>query len=450
MEKIQLTLNAKTLEGEFNWLTQVIHTRFKLYFGQESEFSDIREIEPPSLTGDPSLYARIACHYPFSVEERLMVLLTLAPHIQPQALDLFFTKNSIYDRGYTEFGGLVGQNHSGFLPTGETAQFLIAGNDLQYRMQLTALFDEQHFFFRHNILRLASGKPEEPFLSGALTLSAEYLAYFTTGDDYHPNYSTNFPAKSLTTELDWPDLILDPHILEEIEEIIAWIRHNDKIRNEWELGSRIKPGYRSLFYGPPGTGKTLTASLMGKTTGLSVYRIDLSQVVSKYIGETEKNLANVFDQAENKNWILFFDEADALFGKRTSTKDAKDRYANQEIAYLLQRIEDFPGVVILATNMKDNIDDAFARRFQSMIYFPVPDAEQRYLLWKMAFSDKLALESKIDLHQVAEKYELSGGGIINVLRYAAIAAVRRDSNSILLQDILRGIRREFRKEGKTV
>ena len=189
---------------------------------------------------------------------------------------------------------------------------------------------------------------------------------------------------------------------------------------------------------------------MGKTTGLSVYRIDLSQVVSKYIGETEKNLANVFDQAENKNWILFFDEADALFGKRTSTKDAKDRYANQEIAYLLQRIEDFPGVVILATNMKDNIDDAFARRFQSMIYFPVPDAEQRYLLWKMAFSDKLALESRIDLHQIAEKYELSGGGIINVLRYAAIAAVRRDSNSILLQDLLQGIRREFRKEGKTV
>ncbi len=117
-------------------------------------------------------------------------------------------------------------------------------------------------------------------------------------------------------------------------------------------------------------GKSLTASLLGKSANMDVYRIDLSKVVSKYIGETEKNLSNIFDMAENKDWILFFDEADALFGKRTSASDSKDRYANQEVADLLQRIEDFPGIVILATNLKSNLDEAFARRFQSMIYFP--------------------------------------------------------------------------------
>ncbi len=450
MENEQLILNAAALEKEFAWFSEVLQTRFRLYFRQGSDLQDIFEIPAPDLSRDPSFYARIVRHYPFSTEERLLLLLTLAPHIQPQLLDLFFTKNSIYDRGYTEFGGLVGQTHSGFIPTGETALFLLAGADLQKRIELLALFDDQHVFYRHNILKLVSGKPDEPWLSGALSMSQEYLSYFTTGDEYRPNYSSNFPAKRLGTALDWPDLVLDSHILEDIEEIMSWIRHQDTIRHDWELGNQIKPGYRALFYGPPGTGKTLTASLMGKSTGLDVYRIDLSQVVSKYIGETEKNLANVFDQAENKNWILFFDEADALFGKRTSTKDAKDRYANQEIAYLLQRIEDFPGVVILATNMKDNIDEAFARRFQAMIYFPMPDAEHRLRLWKSAFSDKMELEEAIDLEQIARNFEISGGGIINVLRYVSIAALRRGGNRVTLQDLLRGIRKEFRKEGKTV
>src|SRR5690606_11585436 len=129
----------------------------------------------------------------------------------------------------------------------------------------------------------------------------------------------------------------------------------------WDMRQLIKPGYRTLFYGPPGTGKTLTAMLLGKEFQRNVFRIDLSQVVSKYIGETEKNLEKIFQRAANKEWILFFDEADALFGKRTSVKDAHDRYANQEVSYLLQRVEDFPGLVILASNYKNNIDKAFVR-----------------------------------------------------------------------------------------
>jgi len=131
--------------------------------------------------------------------------------------------------------------------------------------------------------------------------------------------------------------------MEEVEEIKAWIEHRQTLMRDWGLEKQIKPGFRSLFYGPPGTGKTFTASLLGKSTGLDVYRIDLSLVVSKYIGETEKNLSTVFDQAERNDWILFFDEADALFGKRTQVSSSHDRYANQEVAYLLQRVEDFCG-----------------------------------------------------------------------------------------------------------
>lgn len=172
-------------------------------------------------------------------------------------------------------------------------------------------------------------------------------------------------------------------------------------------------------------------------------------IVSKYIGETEKNLASVFDMAENKNWILFFDEADALFGKRTATSSSNDRYANQEIAYLLQRIEDFPGLIILATNLKINLDDAFARRFQSMIHFPMPDVNERYQLWENAFRHHLKPSSGTDLKKIAEKHVLAGGAIINVLMHCLLYA-KSTGSAINEQTILDGIKKELKKEGKTI
>ena len=223
------------------------------------------------------------------------------------------------------------------------------------------------------------------------------------------------------------------------------------LSEKWRgLEKSIKPGYRSLFYGPPGTGKTLTATLIGAELGVDVYRIDLSMVVSKYIGETEKNLANVFDQAENKDWILFFDEADALFGKRTQTSSSNDRYANQEVSYLLQRVEDFSGIVILATNLKANIDEAFARRFQSLVYFPMPDAEQRQRLWNSTLNGKVRLDEGVDLQQLAHDYELTGGAITNVVRYGAINALQMQRETICCEDLVTGVIKELRKEGKTI
>lgn len=180
------------------------------------------------------------------------------------------------------------------------------------------------------------------------------------------------PVERITTELEWEDLVLPDQAMKDLEEIVVWTRHRQTVQEDWRLKRRLKPGFCSFFYGPPGTGKTLAAALLGKKTGLEVYRVDMSRVVSKYIGETEKNLASLFDQAEKSNWILFFDEADSLFGKRTEVSDAHDRYANQELAYLLQRIEDYPGIVILASNLNASIDKAFARRFQSVIHFPLP------------------------------------------------------------------------------
>jgi len=238
--------------------------------------------------------------------------------------------------------------------------------------------------------------------------------------------------------------------MEEVDNIVTWLNNSEHIVDNWSLGKSLKPGYRTMFYGPPGTGKTLTASLIGKVVGSDVYRIDLSMVVSKYIGETEKNLANVFDQAQSKNWILFFDEADSLFGKRTQASSSNDRHANQEISYLLQRVEDFPGVVILATNLRANIDAAFSRRFQSEVYFAMPDAVQRERLWHGLFVQTDKLDSDVDFRQIAERYELAGGSLLNVARYAAIRAVRKRRDVINQEDLLAGIGRELMKDGKTL
>jgi SpoVK/Ycf46/Vps4 family AAA+-type ATPase len=239
----------------------------------------------------------------------------------------------------------------------------------------------------------------------------------------------------------------------EVEDILAWQTHEHRLMHGWQLAKRLKPGYRALFYGPPGTGKTLTACLIGKQARQPVYRIDLSKVVSKWIGETEKNLAALFDRAEQGGMILFFDEADSLFGKRTETRTANDRSANQQIAYLLQRIEDFPGLVILASNLRSNIDEAFSRRFESMVAFPMPNEEQRLKLWQGNFKDKpYRLADDVQLEKLARDYEMSGGSIVNVLRYACLKAVAREGQEqeIRQEDMVAGIRRELRKQGKFV
>jgi len=217
---------------------------------------------------------------------------------------------------------------------------------------------------------------------------------------------------------------------------------------EWKMRGKIKPGFKVLFHGPSGTGKTMTASLLGKYTGRDVYRIDLSMVVSKYIGETEKNLSKLFDKAANKDWILFFDEADSIFGKRTDVRDAHDKYANQEVSYLLQRIESHKGLVILASNMKSNIDSAFIRRFNTMIQFENPGPAERLKLWKNYFPAKVTPDKKLNIKQIARDYELTGANIVNVIQYAGLQTLQKKSDTISKGDLLKGIQKEYRKEGK--
>ena len=443
--------NDRALNRELAWLRAVIDASIRASLGRDDEADRWTVPEPPPIQPDESLYGSFVHHYDMDAEERLTVILALAPHVRPKVLDAFFQRKSELGRGYSEFGGVQGRMHGGFLPTGETALFLLAGDDLHLRFTCQQLFDRDHYFARHNIVKLDAAPPGEPLFSGQLVLADEIVDSLTTGELRKPNFSRDFPAKLVTTEMDWEDLVLAPDTREQIRELEAWIRHEAALMNQWGLRRRLKPGYKALFHGPPGCGKTLTATVLGKRVVRDVYRVALSTVVSKYVGETEKNLDRIFDRAQSiSNCILFFDEADALFGKRTNVSDAHDRYANQEVSYLLQRIEEYPGLAILASNYQSNIDDAFMRRFQAVVHFPMPSEVDRRQLWSAGFSERSALDDDVELNALAAQYELSGGAIMNVIRYASLMALDADCNVIRRADIVNGIRRELQKDGRTV
>lgn len=460
--------NAAFLAQEIAWFRGVMERRFAAYvsdarsaagggIGVASAGLNVEPAtalaEPPALAEHGGPYVDVLRGLGLQAPERLLLLLCFLPHVQPELLDSFLLPNSAIGRRFSEFGGAVTGPQTGFLPTGQTFLFLIAGADLGLRFHYAALLRADHPLWSRGILQplsaVGTAPGESTPLSRPLGVTAEYVERLTTGASYQPPFSSEFPAQRISTPYEWSDLVLEGQTERELSDIVTWVRHRDLLLDGWGLRRRIKPGFRALFYGPPGTGKTLTASLLGKVTGRPVYRIDLSKVISKYIGETEKNLASLFDHAQNQDWILFFDEGDSLFGKRTESRSANDRAANQQVSYLLQRIEDFPGVAILASNMKSHLDEAFSRRFQSLIYFRMPNAEQRLRLWQESFANpQIRLADNVNLRKLAADHELSGGSIINVLRFACLRAVERTPPEVLLADLQTGIASELRKEGK--
>jgi hypothetical protein len=390
-----------------------------------------------------------------------LLLIGLAPHAVPHLFDNSFQEKIKTAGDFPEIGGVRGKNFRGFLPTGQTAVYLLAGDDWQQRQRIEQLFWSDKDFAKKKILWLEELPQSEPVLSGKIIMALDYVDLFLLGTSAPPHFSTSFPAKKIETKLNADDIVLNKEVRRHYKNLGDWINFNDSLMGNWQMEKRLRKGFRVLFYGPAGTGKTLTAGVLGNETKRDVYKIDLSMVVSKYIGETEKNLELLFARAEDKDWILFFDEADAIFGKRTNVRDAHDKYANQEVSYLLQRIEDYNGLVILATNMKSNIDDAFIRRFNDIGKFTIPKEEERKEIWEKSFPQRADYD---EIPNQVKKYELTGGNIINAIHFAGIQAVKRknesaknnkdeksdDSSRLLfyLEDITEGIRREMIKEGK--
>ena len=431
-----------------DFLNLSIQSRLSQYFNVENPFPTIDDVPLPEISRaiDPlSIFIKTQA---LNREELITLLVALVPHVQPDFFDTII--HTFFDKptDFPQIGGVRGKQFRGFLPTGETVLFILAGEDWAKRVKVQNLFREDHFFSQKQVLWIDEPIEGEPLMSGKLKMSTEFVELFTLGKLSKPRFTTRFPAECLETAMTWDDLVLPSTTHQEVGELLIWLRHGDTLLHEWGMSRIVKPGYRALFHGPPGTGKTLTAALLGKLTGRDVFRIDLSMIISKFIGETEKNLAQLFDRAENKDWILFFDEADALFGKRTGVRDAHDRYANQEVSYLLQRVETFGGLVILASNFKANIDEAFIRRFQSIIHFPMPRVSERLRLWQQSLPKNVLLDSDVNLKVLAERYELSGASIVNIVQYCCLNALSHNDKVMTNNDLRNGIAREFGKEGK--
>ena len=496
MDTATITYNASDLDREMAWLAEVIDMRIRLKTGQKSRYRNATKIKPPSLRRSKSEYGRFVLEHGLEAPERFLLILAIAPHIRPDVLDAYFgwmrqetytghddakpektadpspplsaddepeanpgtpsTRNIQAAPLKTNAAGPLMspaqmplmspaalRHHSGFLPTGETAMFLYADEDLEKRLLLLKALERSHPFSREQVLRLEEPPPGQPMLSGHLLISESALRLFTTGEIMPPGFDPYFPATRMQSEMQWEDLVLAAQVQTSLSRIEAFLQNRDSLTRQWQQGKHHKPGLTALFYGPPGSGKTLTAALLGKKAGVDAYRIDLSTVVSKYIGETEKNLSRIFEKAEDRQWILFFDEADALFGKRTTVRDAHDRYSNTSSAHatslLFSLLENYTGLAILSVDLLEKPDGRLLRHFELAVHFSMPGEEERLLLWKEGIGKGIRLDRSVDLNYLAATYELSGGTIMKVIRFANLNALHRKSRKIALEDILEGI-----------
>ncbi|UKB82378.1 ATP-binding protein [Chryseobacterium sp. MEBOG06] len=379
-------------------------------------------------------------------QEVVILLMALLPRLDP----------SLLKRIYLEFPGSVlfdfcSTNDNGrlFYPTVQAVQYILGGDSISERLKVMDYFGSNSVLIKEELIVFSGSAHEHTSLNSQINIHYEAFNTLMFGTELLPKMSNDFPAEQLHTRRSWTDLILPPATLDELQSIEAWYNSSRILMEDWDMQKKLKPGFRVLFYGEPGTGKTLAASLLGKYTKRPVFRVDVSMLVSKYIGETEKQLAKLFDKAENKNWILFFDEADAIFGKRTSVRDAHDKYANQEVSYLLQKIETFSGLIILASNFKNNMDKAFTRRFHSCIQFNNPKHEERLRIWQQNLPEQLDLED-IDLEEIAKRYELTGSNIMNVIQDVSLKtiALNEPGYKVSIEMLLDGIKKEYVKEEK--
>ena len=256
-------------------------------------------------------------------------------------------------------------------------------------------------------------------------------------------------ARKIVPRYKWEDIVLPPDRIAQLREICNHMKYRDRVYVDWGFGRKLAlgKGLTVLFAGPSGTGKTMAADVLAGELGLDLYKIDLSSVISKYIGETEKNLSRIFTEAETSNAILFFDEADALFGKRSEVKDSHDRYANIEVSYLLQRMEEYEGVAILATNFRKNLDEAFVRRLHFTLDLPFPDQADRHRIWQGIWPKDTPRDRDIDLESLAQRFEMTGGNIRNVALAAAFLAAD-EGQVVRMSHLIHATQREYQKTGK--
>lgn len=417
------------LSAELDWLCKVINERIAYYLKETKEYTlenylqdtslenrswkeEEELLDPPTL-GEQMLwhqYAMFIRKHELNMEERLIVLMSLAIYLKPNFYHIFLKNPWLVERAKLH-------RTSGdkcLLPTVETALFILAGDDITERTRVMYYFETEHFFYRHSVLDITPTEPNEPDTFGLLSLSLSYRSLFIYNIYKTPRYSHRFPATFMETNLQWSDLVLSQNTALQIDELKIALNQDEYFRS-LRSGKHMRKGLRILFYGEPGTGKTLTATLLGKELNMPVIRVEISGVQSKYIGETNERLESLFNTAENKNWILFIDEGDAILGQRSQSDQGESTaHANDTVAFLLQRIESYNGIIVVATNFIQNLDKAYERRFDINARFHTLSKQQQYQFWLKLIPEEYPLDKPQMLLGLLDQYGFSPAEICNV------------------------------------
>lgn len=447
LDEAALRANVEAIHADVERLKDVFDARLN---GEDCETVPLEWEE----AGPSGPYADLCRD--LSSAERALLLFSLLPHYAPEVLrELVAPVQHGLVISNFHAGGYVKRTSQQFIPTLQTVLFTCAGSNKAQQQLVYRELVLEGSLMKKQIVALLSFDDSGPSLSDKELipeLAEEYVQFLLQGRQPRPDFGKNFPAKLLTTDKTWDQLILGQHTKRSVDLLIDWVEHGQHFARETR--GYFAPGYPALFYGPPGTGKSLTAALIGKQCGLNVFAVDASRVVSKYIGETEKNLVQLFErmklenERQEKKPILFFDEADVLFSKRTEVRDAKDKWANMETSVLLPLIEAYGGLVIVATNLEHNMDSAMDRRFQLKIKFPALAYTDRISIWKTGLPPAFSYQSPDAPLQLA-RYKLAPAAIVNVLKGGCIQAHKRGSTVITAKDLEYFIHLEFAKSGLT-
>lgn len=432
-------IHIQCISNELNWLSE----RISYLMNHQSGTAPLL----PPLDANTA-YGESVISNQLTDADRVLLNLALAANFAPESL-IALAEAAMQKEWNLFIGGVFRNGQAVFYPTVRTAVFLLAGKHYAYRAMYAGYFHLQHRLFLSGLILAETEKETDNFLNAELRFNDQFLNTFLTGQPPRLDGGQGFPARRSKHTHTLSDVVLSDDTRQEIEKLRRFTRHMKQL---WEINTRnrYRNNFISIFSGEPGTGKSHTADALGNEFGLPVYKVNFAQMVSKYIGETEKNLEKVFDRFDRQPCILFFDEAEAVFSKRNEVKDSHDQHANNLQSYLLQKIEEFAGIIILATNVQQlsqYFDKAFQRRIRLIATFNFPDYAERKQLWARALEPPYSFEDGL-IDTLAKNYQLTGGGIYNVVSDALLEAMDKQTQRITFDMLETAMKDEFKKTGR--